>query len=849
MENPNGAARFETGSGSHGISSRRRTRATQRQFIWCLLLLVGVVSRAVAAPIELMSAKALAPYSLPGASIDAPFRARLSESFGRLPLMFETTDNTGAEFVCRGSGYCLFLSPTEAVLKFKQKGEAGREMRDGRLKLRGRQFPAARPPSNAPEPAPLRIKLVGANTAARGEGLEPLATKVNYFLGNDPKQWRTSVPTFGRVGYQNVYPGIDLVYYGNQRQLEYDFVVAPGADLKQIALDFQAAGRIEIDRSGDLVMDRGGVPVRQRKPIVFQELNGVRREIDGRYVFRQDDARYSVSDARRVGFEVGAYDETKPLVIDPVLVYSTYLGGLDFDHPWDIAVETNGCVYVVGETVSTNFPTAAARYSTNSGGLSDVFLAKLGPAGTNLIYSTYLGGNGADVGLGIALDGSGNVYLTGLTASTNFPVTTNAISTKLNSSAYFGYYTDDAFVTKLDASGTNLLYSTFLGGGGPDEGNAIALDGSGNIYVAGDTASADFPTNETTAVFGGGYDAFLVKLNTASTNLIYSTYLGGSGNDYVFGLGLDSSGDAILGGVTTSFDFPITNAFQTNFAGGTYDGFVTKISSDGATRLFSTYLGGDGNDEISRLALDNAGNIYLTGLTTSTNFPTSSALYSTNNGAEDAFVVKFDSTGTNLVYSTYLGGVFNDEGWSIAVDTNGSAYVVGLTSSTNFPTVNAYQSVLGGFNDVFVLKLNSTGTALDYSTYLGGGGTDNGGGIALDGNGNAYVAGITGSIDFPVYPTTNGVQTSYGGGTGDAFVAKLFPRNAELRAEMSGLSEVTILWPYGLPNFELESTDGLAGTNTTWMTVTNASTVVGEDNTVTFSNPTGSMFFRLRRTQ
>ncbi len=472
-----------------------------------------------------------------------------------------------------------------------------------------------------------------------------------------------------------------------------------------------------------------------------------------------------------------------------------------------------------------------------------------------MIYYTYLGGSGADSAYGIGLDGSGNVYLTGLTASVNFPVTTNAVSRKLNSLAYFGNYTNDAFVTKLDATGTNLLYSTYLGGSGPDEGIAITVDGSGNIYVSGDTLSADFPTNSISQRFGGVRDSFVIKLNPASTNLLYSTYLGGSGSDFAQGIAVDAQGEAVISGYTTSVDFPLTNAVQTNFGGGAFDAFVTKLNTNGWPPLFSTYLGGSGDDAGLRVVLDTLGNAYFTGLTTSTNFsvltnfPSANVLYSTNAGSEDAFVMKLDASGTNVIYWTYLGGVFNDEGWSIAVDTNGNAYVIGLTSSTNFPTVNACQPTLGGFNDVFVLKLNSTGTALDYSTYLGGAGTDNGVAIALDGNGNAYVAGTTGSINFPVYPTTNGLQTVYGGGTGDAFVAKLFPRNAELRAEMSGVSDVTILWPYGLPNFELQSTDGLAGTNTIWMTVTNAPTVVGDDNAATFSNPTGSMFFRLRRTQ
>jgi len=589
-----------------------------------------------------------------------------------------------------------------------------------------------------------------------------------------------------------------------------------------------------------LILHTASGQVRQRRPVVYQELTGRREEVSGGYVLKE-------GGSPTVGFSVAAYDHSRPLIVDPVLVYSTFLGGLDFDRVWDIAVDSSGSVYVVGDTASTNFPVSTAVESTNGGGFSDVFLAKLGPAGTNLIYSTYLGGSGADVGFGIALDSSANVYLTGLTTSTNFPVTPNAVSTNLNSAAYFGHYTNDAFVVKLDASGGNLLYSTYLGGSDADEGVAIAVGSNQDIYVAGDTFSTDFPTNSVSPPFGGVRDVFVVKLTPANTNLIYSTYLGGSGDDRAEGIAVDAQGAATISGFTTSMDFPLTNALQTNFAGGVFDAFLTKLSPDGSSRLFSTYLGGSGDDEASRIVLDSSGNAFLTGITTSTNFPTKNSLSSTNSGFEDAFVVKLDPTGTNLIYSTYLGGVSNDEGWSIAVDTNGSAYVVGLTSSADFPTTHAFQSTLAGFNDAFVAKLDATGTSLTYSTYLGGSGTDNGYAIALDSAGNAYVAGTTASPDFPVCPSTNGLQTIHGGGTEDAFVAKLFPRIAELRVQLSESGGLTIFWPYGLPNFELQSTDVLNGTNTVWMTPTNAPTRVGDDNAIPFSGVNGNMYFRLRR--
>ena len=803
---------------------------------------------AQAAPLQLMSAGPGPFIDVKGTNAGDTCPATPAEPFGRLPLMFEAADSGGRRFFCRGSGYHLWLSSGEAVVALRQTQDNDRGAWREQPGFRGRRFPASHSRNSAADPALLRIKLVGANAAAQSAGLERSPTKVNYFLGNDPARWRIDVPTFGRVRYQNVYPGVDLVYYGNQRQLEYDFVVAPGASTDQIALQFDGVGKIEVDAGGDLILQTASGPVRQRCPIIYQEFNGRREEVSGRYVLRE-------SADREVGFEIAPYDLSRPLIIDPVLVYSTYLGGLGFDRAWDIAVDTNGAAYVVGETASTNFPASAPLYPANSGGLSDVFVAKLGSAGTNLDFSTYLGGNGIDIGFGIALDSGGNIYLTGVTTSTNFPVTTNAVSTNLNSAAYFGHYTNDAFVVKLDSTGARLLFSTYLGGSGADVGSAISVDGSGNVYVTGETQSSDFPTNGVSPPFGGSHDAFVAKLTASDSNLVYSTFLGGSGDDRGQSVAVDSSGNAIVVGVTASVDFPVVNAIQTNFAGGLYDIFVTKLSPDGATKQFSTYLGDTGDDEAFRVALDGAGYAYLTGLSTSTNFaaltnfPSARMLNTNQSGGEDAFVMKLDPNGTNVIYWTFLGGVSNDEGWSIAVDNPGNAYVVGRTSSTNFPAVNAYQSTLGGLNDVFVARLNASGTALDYSTYLGGLFADEGHGIAVDNAGNAYISGMTASTDLAVYPATNGVQTAFGGGSGDAFVAKLFPRNAELRAQLSSSSDVMIFWPYGLPNFELQSSDSLNGTNTSWITVTNPTTVAGGDNAVMYTNTAGNMFFRLRRTQ
>src|SRR3989454_2720766 len=480
------------------------------KFCWAWLLFAFVGAQAALIQLSVGSTP---PLDAQGTGADTRSRPQLAESFGRLPLIFEAADVEGTRFFCRGSGSHLWLSPVEAVLTFNPAREEPR-------KLPGLELFASCATDEALTGAPLRIKWVGANPKARAVPAEASPTRVNYFIGNDPMKWRTQVPTFGKVRYQMVYPGIDLMYYGNQRQLEYDFVVSPGANPETIACRYEGAEKIQVEGDGDLIVHTDRGKIRQHRPIAYQEVNGERRQISASYVFRE-------SGGRTVGFEIGAYDRTRPLIIDPVLVYSALLGGAGLDKGWDIAVDTNGCVYLTGETSSANFPTNSALYPTNSSNTSaqrDVFVAKLGAEGTNLVFSTYLGGGGDDAGFGIALDGTGNVYLTGVTASPNFPVT-NAISTNLHGSASLGIYPYDAFVVKLNAAGSQLLYSTFIGGTQPDIAMGIAVDDAGQIYVAGTTSSAGFPTNGTTRPFAGGpHDAFVLKLTTGSTNLIYSAY-------------------------------------------------------------------------------------------------------------------------------------------------------------------------------------------------------------------------------------------------------------------------------------------------------------------------------------
>src|SRR5882762_8523809 len=521
----------------------------------------------------------LAGFTLPAA---AATDARVSESYGKLPLRFEANrgqTHKDVRFLSRGPGYNLYLTANEAVLVLsKPNADAKRDARGAKAQEKS---------------LALHMSLVGAARKPLVSGLEEQGGKTNYFIGGDRSKWRSNVPTYTKVRYQNVYPGIDLVYYGNQRQLEYDFVVAPGADPRKIVLGFKGADKLELDAQGNLVLHAAGGDIRQHKPIIYQNIEGSRREIAGGYVRKG---------ANRVGFQVAAYDRGQPLVIDPVLSYSTYLGGSGFngsglDLGVGIAVDADGNAYVVGWTNSSNFPTTAGAFQTTFGGGTnfDTFVTKLNPTGSALVYSTYLGGSGSDAGRKIAVDAAGNAYVVGQTSSSNFPTTTGAFQTS------FGGGYSDAFLTKLNSTGSALVYSTYLGGTGEDDGSGISVDADGNAYVAGFTASADFPATagafQTT--FGGGYgDAFVAKLDPTGSALIYSTYLGGTDSDAAGnpGLAVDASGNAYVTGETASTDFPTTaGAFQTTLS-GYQNAFVTKLDPSGSALVYSTYLGGSITD-------------------------------------------------------------------------------------------------------------------------------------------------------------------------------------------------------------------------------------------------------------
>jgi hypothetical protein len=672
--------------------------------------------------------------------------ARARDSYGQLPLSFEANrGQAGGEvnFLARGAGYMLALSPAEAVF-------------------------ALTPKSKESPPALLRMNLVGADGRADVEGLEELEGKVNYLTGNDPAKWRTGIPTFGRVRYAEVYPGIDVVYYGNQKQLEYDFVVAPGRDARVIELEFAGVEKVEVEaETGDLLLSVREETIRQPKPFVYQEVAGARREVEGGYALGEDG---------RVRFALGEYDGALPLVIDPVLIYSTYLGGSGDDEGLDIAVDSAGTAYVTGYTNSTNFPVANALQATFGGanfvGGRDGFVTKLNAAGTAFVYSTYLGGSGDDRANKIAVDSSGNAYIAGETTSSNFP-TANAFQ------GTFGGGLSDAFLVKLNAAGSAFFYSTYLGGTIFDAAHALTVDSAGSAYVTGRTTSANFPTvNPIQGTYSGGpgADAFVTKFNAAGSAIVYSTYLGGNaGNDGGFTAGfsiaVDSAGSAYVTGQTRATNFPTANAIQATFGGGFPDGdaFVTKLNAAGSALVYSTYLGGSDNDIGFEIAVDASNNAYVTGVARSSNFPTANALQNALSGTSDAFVTKLNAAGSALVYSTYLGGAADDSGNGIAVDSSGNAYVTGGTTSTNFPLLNPTQGASGGGVEAFVTRLNTAGSALVFSTYLGGSGGEASLDIALDSAGSMYLTGRTTSTNLPVL---NPVQSTNGGGT-DVFISKL----------------------------------------------------------------------------
>jgi hypothetical protein len=600
----------------------------------------------------------------------------------------------------------------------------------------------------------LDLTPLGASRNAKLEASRPLPGKVNYLIGSER---HANLPTYREIAYRELWPGVDLVFKGRGGKLEYELRLEPGADPSKIRLAYRGAEGLSIGAAGDLSIQTAAGTLRDARPRSYQRIGGRRVPIRSRYVLEE-------GGGSAFGFRLGrSYDPRRPLVIDPVL-YSTFLGGSDLEKGVAIAVDGSGSAYLLSQTDSTDFPTTAGAFDTTSNGLHDVSVTKLNATGSGLVYSTYLGGAADDVPAGIAVDGSGNAYLTGHTASSTFPTTSGAFDTTLGG-------TDDVFVTKLNASGAAPVYSTYVGGSGFDGGLGIALDASGNAYLAGNSNSSDFPTTSGAfqASLGGSYDAVVTKLNARGSGLAYSTYLGGSKDEEGRAIALDGSGNAYVAGRTDSSNLPTTSgAFDTS-SNGSLDMFVTKLNASGSSAAYSTYLGGGGNDRGRGIAVDGSGSAYVTAFVSSSDFPTTSGAFDTSyNGNRDATVTKLNAGGSGLVYSAYLGGTGEDQGNAITVDGSGSAYVVGNTASSDFPTTAGEDTTYnGGLADGFVTKVDASGSSLASAAFLGGAGEDEADGVVVNTGGNVYVAGYTLSSDFPI---TAGAFDTTLGGTRDAFV-------------------------------------------------------------------------------
>jgi hypothetical protein len=580
----------------------------------------------------------------------------------------------------------------------------------------------------------VRIEFEGACSSARLEGAGPLPGRANFLTGG-VRQWHRDIPTFGAVRYRNLYSGIDMIYGGNGLQLKSEFIVARGADPARIRFRYTGAGPPMVQPDGTLSIPVGEQRLGEGAPFIYQERDGVKAPVEGRYAIAADGA---------VGFALGPYDTARPLIIDPVMTYSSLVGSTGFNAATAIAVDAAGAAYIAGYTDSDNLPTANPAQNFNAGSVA-VFVAKLNPAGSGLEYCTYMGGSDDDRAYAIAVDATGAAYVAGTTTSPNFP-TRSAEQGSLQGPR-------NAFVFKLNPAGDMLVFSTFLGGSGGDVANGIAIDAYGNSYLVGDTTSMNFPANAFQNSYHGLQDAFVAKLSSDGLHLLFSTYLGGSSTDHGAAVAVDAGGTVYVTGSTWSPDFPVSNAFQRQIA-GPCNAFIARLSSDGNTLLFGTYLGGSGASVAypetgQGIALDSEGDAYVAGVTSSTDFPLFKAVQPQLLGFTDAFVTKVSSSGT-LQYSTYMGGSGVDVGNAIAVDSSGAAYVVGYTYSTDFPVTAGIQIVNGGGCDAFLFKLSPAGDLLLYATYLGGAGTDTASGIALDASGNVYLSGWTMSPNFPV---------------------------------------------------------------------------------------------------
>lgn len=673
-----------------------------------------------------------------------------------LPLAF--VPNVGqsdarTQFLAHGPGYAMFLNASGALISSRHAAQHGAS--------------AARPTSMA-----LKMRLVDANTNAVGQGKSPLPGRIQYFIGNNPSRWHKDVPTYSSVEYRNIYPGTDLVYHGDQGRMEFDFVLAPKADPTGIRMAFYGTEKMYLNEDGDLVFESGWNGLEFKKPNAYQNIGGIRKVVDAAFV---------VGDHHAVGFKLGAYDHSMPLVIDPVVNYSTYVGSTGDDAATAVAIDSTGNRYITGTTKETtsDFTSVPAGEKSNFLGTSDVFVMVVNPAGNSVLYTAFIGGPDEDFANGITIDDNCNntfnlcnVYVTGETHSSSFPGLPPLDHSIGNQDAFvFKLRNVDKDINNRDIPSGNLDYSKYLGGDDLDSGLAIVFhtDTTGDyLYVGGGTASSSGICTP-----AGQGDGFIAKLDAATGVLLSAKCIGGRIYDQITAIAVDSAGSVYFGGITGSTDLPASavsgngTPFQIFYAGSAYDGFLGKLDSDGTTLNYLTYLGGGGDDYISAIAIDTAGNAYVTGKTSSNGsntpsgipsplFPTKNPFQETHAGGKfDAFVAEINSTGTDLVYSTFLGGNGDDLGLGIALDGNNEPWVVGSTTSTNLPLQTPIQLQRLGSSDGFITELSSDGSKILFSSYLGGSGDDSINGIALGQKTvsttttkYAFLVGMTSSVDF-----------------------------------------------------------------------------------------------------
>ncbi|UCF13614.1 MAG: SBBP repeat-containing protein [Thermoplasmatales archaeon] len=668
-----------------------------------------------------------------------------TENKGQFPdeVLFQTHISDTTVYLCQNKIVSVF---TRTIENKKNDAWDNNQIHLNRMRMKE---------SQQHEIISIVAEFVDANPDTVVIGKHPLPHKNNYFIGNNPAQWYTDVSNYKSIIYQDIYPGIDLIYYGSDDLFKYDFIIEPGANPTQIAVHYQGAENIQMTPEGDLKITTRFGSIYEGHPVIYQEIDGVQHHVTGNYLLNDDVFRFVILEP---------YNQECLLIIDPELVYSTYLGGSDYTLGTGIAVDSSGCAYVTGYTYSNDFP-LVNPYNDTLEGKCDVFVTMFSPQGNSLEYSTYIGGIDTDVSKDIIIDNSGRSYVTGYTLSNDFPLV-NPYDDTLAGDC-------DVFVLKLSSSGNALLYSTLFGGAisdftnGDDYGQGIEVDISGSAYVAGYTMCYDFPTeNPFDGTFGGADDVFVTKLSPEGNSLIYSTYLGGWTPDECHGIAIDDEGCAYVTGMTYE-DFPMINAYDST-PNGEEETFVTKLSPQGNTLEYSTYLGGNTEDWGREIAVDSNNCVYVIGITKSIDFPTVNPYDDTYNGNTDVYVTKFSSQGNTLEYSTFIGGNERDSGFSIEVDSSGCAYITGGTESNNFPMVNSYDDTYNDHEDVFVTKFTPQGNKLEYSTYLGGKNYDRGYGIAIDSSDCAYIYGRTESTDFPLENPFDDTLNS----PKDAFVTK-----------------------------------------------------------------------------